>query len=229
VKPSLTPWRPPDPGGYSWLLGFYLGDGCIAISKRTHQLRIVLDGAYPAVIDECSTVGRSRSDTDTRVRQHQHRGAVACCSPTVAARSTVSRPRCPAGGSQSTRIRATSSRISQPTSARCSASTARRSASAGCSQTRATSLSHIATASRCSTRSSVRSADSAGAVDHRAVRDHLGRSIGDGDLAEAQRERPRRTTVSRAVRSVACAAAAKQTDIETLAPATFSGTVSEAT
>jgi hypothetical protein len=55
VKPSLTPWRPPDPYGYSWLLGFYLGDGCIAISRRTYQLRIVLDGAYPAVIDECST------------------------------------------------------------------------------------------------------------------------------------------------------------------------------
>jgi hypothetical protein len=55
VKPSLAPWTPPDPYGYSWLLGFYLGDGCIASSGRTYQLRIVLDGAYPAVIDECST------------------------------------------------------------------------------------------------------------------------------------------------------------------------------
>jgi hypothetical protein len=43
---SLTPWRPPDPYSYSWLLGFYLGDGCIARAGRTYQLRVVLDRAY---------------------------------------------------------------------------------------------------------------------------------------------------------------------------------------
>jgi hypothetical protein len=37
---------------YAYLLGAYLGDGCISTNARTLQLRIVLDLAYPRVIDE---------------------------------------------------------------------------------------------------------------------------------------------------------------------------------
>lgn len=45
----------PDAHSYATLLGFYLGDGCINRTARSYQLRVVLDGIYPAVIDECAT------------------------------------------------------------------------------------------------------------------------------------------------------------------------------
>jgi hypothetical protein len=36
------------------LLGIYLGDGCISASRRgVWRLRIVLDAAYPGIIEEC--------------------------------------------------------------------------------------------------------------------------------------------------------------------------------
>jgi hypothetical protein len=42
---------PFDGWSYSLLLGLYLGDGCV----NGWQLRIVLDGRYPEVIDDCVT------------------------------------------------------------------------------------------------------------------------------------------------------------------------------
>lgn len=39
---------------YSYLLGQYLGDGCISEGRRSvFRLRIVMDTQYPGVIDEC--------------------------------------------------------------------------------------------------------------------------------------------------------------------------------
>jgi Homeodomain-like domain len=38
---------------YSYLLGMYLGDGCISRDHRVWKLRIVLDKKYPAIIDRC--------------------------------------------------------------------------------------------------------------------------------------------------------------------------------
>jgi hypothetical protein len=38
---------------YSYLLGLYLGDGCISRIRRVWRLRIVLDTKYPAIIDRC--------------------------------------------------------------------------------------------------------------------------------------------------------------------------------
>ena len=38
---------------YSYLLGLYLGDGCISRDRRVWRLRIVLDKKYPAIIDRC--------------------------------------------------------------------------------------------------------------------------------------------------------------------------------
>lgn len=38
---------------YSYLLGLYLGDGCISRDRRVWKLRIVLDKKYPAIIDRC--------------------------------------------------------------------------------------------------------------------------------------------------------------------------------
>lgn len=38
---------------YSYLLGLYLGDGCIATHPRSYRLRISLDQKYPNIIAEC--------------------------------------------------------------------------------------------------------------------------------------------------------------------------------
>src|SRR5919198_1197602 len=47
------PWHPPEPIAYCYLLGLYLGDGCLGIApSQSPQLRITLDAAYPAIIQE---------------------------------------------------------------------------------------------------------------------------------------------------------------------------------
>lgn len=43
------------PPGYAYLLGLYLGDGCISASRRAvFRLRITLDSHYAGIIDECA-------------------------------------------------------------------------------------------------------------------------------------------------------------------------------
>jgi hypothetical protein len=45
-----------DERAYSYLLGLYLGDGCIASYPRgVYRLRIKLDAKYPGIIAECAT------------------------------------------------------------------------------------------------------------------------------------------------------------------------------
>ena len=44
-------WQPPDRSSYAYLLGLYLGDGCIAVLLRTKQLMISCDASYPAIMD----------------------------------------------------------------------------------------------------------------------------------------------------------------------------------
>jgi hypothetical protein len=46
---ATVPARP-----YAYLLGMYLGDGCISRTPRTFHLRVSLDARYPAIIDECA-------------------------------------------------------------------------------------------------------------------------------------------------------------------------------
>jgi hypothetical protein len=42
------------PKAYLYLLGLYLGDGCLSEHRRkVWKLRIVLDVRYPAIVDEC--------------------------------------------------------------------------------------------------------------------------------------------------------------------------------
>jgi hypothetical protein len=61
-----------DAAAYAYLLGVYLGDGCLVRMPRTYGLRVFLDAAYPAIVDEvCGAValvrGRSagcRRDAD---------------------------------------------------------------------------------------------------------------------------------------------------------------------
>ena len=41
---------------YCYLLGLYLGDGCISRSRRVWRLRITLDSKYPGIINRCRKV-----------------------------------------------------------------------------------------------------------------------------------------------------------------------------
>jgi len=48
--PSTLPRR-----DYAYLLGLYLGDGCISAAGRgSHRLRVVLDQRYPGIVDACA-------------------------------------------------------------------------------------------------------------------------------------------------------------------------------
>ena len=47
------------PSAYVYLLGLYLGDGCISAHRRdVYRLRIVLDLRYPGIVDECAAAIR---------------------------------------------------------------------------------------------------------------------------------------------------------------------------
>ena len=49
----FVPFKPPDHYSYSYLLGLYLGDGCVAGRRPSKQLVIAMDAGYPELIDEC--------------------------------------------------------------------------------------------------------------------------------------------------------------------------------
>ncbi len=52
--PSTIRWRPAHSPSYAYLLGLYLGDGCLYVNRKGGAvLRICLDLAYPRVIDDC--------------------------------------------------------------------------------------------------------------------------------------------------------------------------------
>jgi hypothetical protein len=44
-----------DGAAYVYLLGVYLGDGCISETARCFQLRVTLDASYPGIVDEVAT------------------------------------------------------------------------------------------------------------------------------------------------------------------------------
>ena len=52
APPPDPTWQPPDPARYAYLLGLYLGDGCVSTGWKIPQLRVALDAAYPGIIDE---------------------------------------------------------------------------------------------------------------------------------------------------------------------------------
>jgi hypothetical protein len=44
---------------YAYLLGLYLGDGCLTTNGRSWQLRVTLDATYPGIVDEaCAAIAR---------------------------------------------------------------------------------------------------------------------------------------------------------------------------
>jgi hypothetical protein len=49
----FVPWRQPDPWSYSYLLGMYLGDGCVYSTGRSLQCKVTCDAVYPEIIDAC--------------------------------------------------------------------------------------------------------------------------------------------------------------------------------
>jgi Homeodomain-like domain len=59
--PTRTPaevadpdWRPANVVRYAYLLGLYLGDGCLSTGWSTPQLRVSLDATYPGIVDEAA-------------------------------------------------------------------------------------------------------------------------------------------------------------------------------
>jgi hypothetical protein len=64
-------WRPPDPPSYSYLLGMYLGDGCVSTVRRSFQLVVVCDAGYPDIIDDCAAA-MTRTLLPRRVNRNPH-------------------------------------------------------------------------------------------------------------------------------------------------------------
>jgi hypothetical protein len=59
-KASYAGWRPPDPRAYCYLLGLYLGDGCVFEGvKGAPQLIVTLDATYPRIIEEAALAIRA--------------------------------------------------------------------------------------------------------------------------------------------------------------------------
>jgi hypothetical protein len=60
VASARPGWRPKRPRAYSYLLGAYLGDGCISVfSPRSASLVITLDSSYPAIVAEIESAARA--------------------------------------------------------------------------------------------------------------------------------------------------------------------------
>jgi hypothetical protein len=51
--PITIRWRPAHEPSYAYLLGLYLGDGCLSVVGGRVSLRVACDLRYPAIIDDC--------------------------------------------------------------------------------------------------------------------------------------------------------------------------------
>ena len=51
-KPGVPGWCPPDPAVYAYVLGMYLGDGCLYVRRPHSVLTITLDSIYPGIVSE---------------------------------------------------------------------------------------------------------------------------------------------------------------------------------
>ncbi|WP_031072768.1 hypothetical protein [Streptomyces sp. NRRL S-118] len=77
-----APGEPEDPAAYAYLLGLYLGDGCLSAHRRgVHYLRIACANSWPGLIDACEEAMRSVRPYNS-VHRVQHDGyvSVACAS-----------------------------------------------------------------------------------------------------------------------------------------------------
>ncbi len=66
---------------YSYLLGFYLGDGCISRAQRdVYRLRITTDTRYPDIIEECAAAMQAVvPDNRVSVQQLPYNAVVVGC------------------------------------------------------------------------------------------------------------------------------------------------------
>ena len=55
MRDAPRTWKPPDAYSYSYLLGMYLGDGCVSVTRRTFRLAVSLDAQYEDIIESCVT------------------------------------------------------------------------------------------------------------------------------------------------------------------------------
>jgi hypothetical protein len=71
---ALTRWRPPNPSAYSYLLGLYLGDGCITKHARgsSSTFMLSIDAAHERVIEDAATA-IGRVIPEVAVRRHRRR------------------------------------------------------------------------------------------------------------------------------------------------------------
>ncbi|MEW2455691.1 MULTISPECIES: helix-turn-helix domain-containing protein [Streptomyces] len=56
---SRPPRPPADPAAYAYLLGLYLGDGCVSRLARTYTLRVACADAWPGLMDTCEAAIRA--------------------------------------------------------------------------------------------------------------------------------------------------------------------------
>ncbi|MEU0894011.1 helix-turn-helix domain-containing protein [Streptomyces massasporeus] len=72
-KAPPPPGPPADRPAYSYLLGLYLGDGCISAHPRGgYYLRIACSDAWPGLIEQCrQAIGKVRPDVGVYVAQKQ--------------------------------------------------------------------------------------------------------------------------------------------------------------
>jgi hypothetical protein len=64
-------------GPYSYLFALYLGDGCLSEQRRdVFRLRVVLDTAYPGIIEECRIAMRQLSGNAVCVQRKRRENAV---------------------------------------------------------------------------------------------------------------------------------------------------------
>lgn len=78
---QAVPGPPRDPAAYAYLLGLYLGDGCVSPLKRgVHSLRIACAEAWPGLIDACAEAMRSvmPGNKVCQVRQQGCRQVTSC-------------------------------------------------------------------------------------------------------------------------------------------------------
>src|SRR5260370_36404931 len=80
-----NPTIPEPQADYAYLLGLYLGDGCISLAgardKKVWKLRIACADAWPGLRQECERVIRAvRPDNKVRTQQHPGCTEVISCS-----------------------------------------------------------------------------------------------------------------------------------------------------
>lgn len=65
-----------DTNAYAYLLGLYLGDGCISKHARTWRLRITLDRRYSSIVAECAAAMSAVTPGTVKVAPHHTTRAV---------------------------------------------------------------------------------------------------------------------------------------------------------